>query len=1332
MLDNIQNIDRLDETPFERFTGTFLPQKQLSKVQDGRRNDVAFGDNVRDKVELTVYDLRSRTAVYWEPVQDYKVSREGEVLLPLYKRLRQADLQKNVDYGLRLGFRRKIIHPESLLDGIRRVPREERLDRLRRNLGANIGYKLFVDEISRDRREVRLRPKKVGQPKFDDAFREAFVGFFGQDANLMRYALNFGRGEVYPIVNWTLDQNTYPEFPYSVVVKTANEVSNQREQGDECWADETVFDPTFDKIVVPAEQDEGENLVYLSPPNYNVDRARKQFSETGQKSWDDLLTEDAETTEQLLERFLENRDQVQLNVDYSEFENFAKFSSVEERVLNFQYKYELLFRYTSMIDEKTSADNYNSTPRAQQKVEELRRKRTSLVEGFDGFEQYIYNSPELRSTGDLVDPSSAAYSTFFEELRREAKQYDDQNPDMLRKQVPDFVRGDSRNDDFTLFVDMMGQYFDQFWLYIKHIQYKSDRSEDITDPESLSKDLTKFVAESFGYELYNGFDLQDLYQYAFSSDVDAQFPFADAVANTNEEAGEIIQKQVWRRVLNNIPYVSKAKGTRRSIRALMNTYGIPRIGLTIREFGGGSDTDAPGFYEVEDISHALAFARDGSVTIGWNGFSLLPESFEIRFRTQYQGSQDNVLFSVPGLFEVAAVPVPGKDDRVREIRVELFTGESVSVEADVPVADGEWNHVAFEFDQSDSRARLQVGKLGSIGPYQFAEGSDSEVTWYESEEKQISPAFASGYAANTADVNVGSEFLGDTDLFRVWEDPLDPETFQGHALAPMRYDTDNTDFAKSYSFRDFNTGITRKLQVQLEFTEPKDLTGGAVLENQAPETDYTGQIQASGFPVETERPWQFKRIYRTNYLEPVKSGADVLSSDKIRFQDTFIAGQLSPDEQREIGDFDRQRRDSSKLGVYFDPKSGVNEDIIASIGIQDVNSLLAYPEDRFQSEYDKLEVLNTKYWKKYDEPVDVQSYIQYVEQFNRAFFKQLEEIVPARVNLKKGLLLEPHLLERNKFKQLGVEKEEVSERTEIDALGNTDQTAYYFVESDDVDVTGDIKPDFGYILQDIKEPVDVIQNDRRYFGNKITETRFQTRQSPGLYPDGTYFDPEQAFGVELTVSAAIRQDTGEVFGSVTYSATEDTNDNDLYAVVEPDPNANGYSDEFERRVFVVDQFPAGPIGDKSFVRTYESHVFDRRIPFPAGGLTFVTEIWESTDIFHTTFFQSFGSFNTYFDGSQTNATYGQDSYSSQNAGGEFIFTAIGRIPTPERPYRLYRHYIFNREFRSAKKNQLYEGMVYDSSVEGRPAVELTDVEPERLIVSESDRDRGEGPIVDVE
>jgi hypothetical protein len=164
----------------------------------------------------------------------------------------------------------------------------------------------------------------------------------------------------------------------------------------------------------------------------------------------------------------------------------------------------------------------------------------------------------------------------------------------------------------------------------------------------------------------------------------------------------------------------------------------------------------------------------------------------------------------------------------------------------------------------------------------------------------------------------------------------------------------------------------------------------------------------------------------------------------------------------------------------------------------------------------------------------------------------------------------------------------------------------------------------------------------------------------------------------------------------------------------------------------VDQFPAGPIGDKSFVRTYESHVFDRRIPFPAGGLTFVTEIWESTDIFHTTFFQSFGSFNTYFDGSQTNATYGQDSYSSQNAGGEFIFTAIGRIPTPERPYRLYRHYIFNREFRSAKKNQLYEGMVYDSSVEGRPAVELTDVEPERLIVSESDRDRGEGPIVDVE
>ncbi len=39
-------------------------------------------------------------------------------------------------------------------------------------------------------------------------------------------------------------------------------------------------------------------------------------------------------------------------------------------------------------------------------------------------------------------------------------------------------------------------------------------------------------------------------------------------------------------MLNNLPLFLKNKGTERSIRALLNCYGIPQTILSIREYGG--------------------------------------------------------------------------------------------------------------------------------------------------------------------------------------------------------------------------------------------------------------------------------------------------------------------------------------------------------------------------------------------------------------------------------------------------------------------------------------------------------------------------------------------------------------------------------------------------------------------------------------------------------------------------------------------------------------------------------------------------------------------------
>ena len=50
--------------------------------------------------------------------------------------------------------------------------------------------------------------------------------------------------------------------------------------------------------------------------------------------------------------------------------------------------------------------------------------------------------------------------------------------------------------------------------------------------------------------------------------------------------GKDRQAQIWRRILNNLPYIYKSKGTSRGLKAILSTYGISDSILRVQEFGG--------------------------------------------------------------------------------------------------------------------------------------------------------------------------------------------------------------------------------------------------------------------------------------------------------------------------------------------------------------------------------------------------------------------------------------------------------------------------------------------------------------------------------------------------------------------------------------------------------------------------------------------------------------------------------------------------------------------------------------------------------------------------
>ena len=68
----------------------------------------------------------------------------------------------------------------------------------------------------------------------------------------------------------------------------------------------------------------------------------------------------------------------------------------------------------------------------------------------------------------------------------------------------------------------------------------------------------------------------------------------DSEGNTIEEIpGRERTRLIWRRLLNNLPYIYKTKGTEESIRAVLAAYGIPDHLLLVKEYAGIQASDEP-------------------------------------------------------------------------------------------------------------------------------------------------------------------------------------------------------------------------------------------------------------------------------------------------------------------------------------------------------------------------------------------------------------------------------------------------------------------------------------------------------------------------------------------------------------------------------------------------------------------------------------------------------------------------------------------------------------------------------------------------------------------
>ena len=544
----------------------------------------------------------------------------------------------------------------------------------RRLLGSDITINYYIDEISSDRTEIRLRSTVIPVDTMVSA-SNAFILDREESDYFVDFLLNFGNDTQCIANNIRVDED---DAEPSILIKLYEALPDQFTVKSSCWVVQEISTPQAYNVEFPIPSFEDDDFVFLQGPNYSI----KAVSTTGESSqtfnYNTLIGSNLTSSFNQLENIL-NRKQVDISVDYTDYSNFVHFSSAKTRLENFFYKVGLIQSSSAAISASygsiTGATSGSTV--VSSSVATLTNDIRKIEQNFDGYEYFLYyNSgssvsyPKSTSTPPyaLQLTSSAAVQTWITASALSASNYDEDNPNFLYNAIPEYLRSDPSNAKYELFVDMVAQQYDNSWLYTKDVsnRFNNDNRLDY----GISKDLVADAIKDFGVKLYsNNFNTNDLYTaFLGITPSGSTFPFPYMTGKTpgglvNTPSGfeyvdteisasndivplDDVNKRLYKRIYHNIPYLLKRKGTIGGLRALITSYGIPDTILRISEFGGkDKDNTKDWDYNQNEFNYALHLSRaqNGSnltfisssfvANNAWPNTATSPQSVQFRFKT---------------------------------------------------------------------------------------------------------------------------------------------------------------------------------------------------------------------------------------------------------------------------------------------------------------------------------------------------------------------------------------------------------------------------------------------------------------------------------------------------------------------------------------------------------------------------------------------------------------------------------------------------------------------------------------------------------------------------
>jgi hypothetical protein len=929
-----------------------------------------------------------------------------------------------------------------------------------------------LKDISASRTEIKAITGLSN--KILDPAVSVFISELESSSLFKSFSLNFGQNLMVEGLNVLLNKKSKQ---HEIFIKLSNPLPNTISLSDSFNIVELLSDP-YQTVVNLGDTQPRVSAIQLRGPNFGIEVDLDNSIPSDYKTYNDVLNYSLTSSYQHLLSRLENPEHVSIKYDYIRpvsssledvektyhFENFVHFGSARDRLKNFKYKLELIEIYNSQ------SLNLNNTPGATssskyilENIENINNKKQNILKGFDGYERFLYYEsgayswPKANSTPPFnlraVSSSEAkiwygddkdSYNFYGGQLLS-ASLYDDNNQYSLIKTIPNHILDNPDNNFYSSFTNMVGQHFDQIWTYIKHITEINNTHHT----RGISKDLVYFSLKSLGLETFDQFENTSLIEYILGEGTAGSNVY-DTPANqtliTGSNEGSTpkgdISKEIWKRLYHNAPYLLKTKGTERGLRALMSCYGIPSTILNVKEYGGPTkNLDLDTTYKTFSYDKSGLALKGDSGTGGYfiktdwsssltDALSASAKTVEFRIKPIRTTSQYH-LFGLSGSTanndpHLVLKPYTGNDisasgDRTKFGRLELYIANSVEASSSYfPVYNQDfWNIFIGYESTSGSNSTIKFGAYQSnwLKNTLYYTGSI-----FEQSEAARALTFGDPYSASAAHIGGASfayfggveanpagayntvdtlKYSGSLHEIKYhFGELLSHNTLKKHALEPYMYGG-NT-ISSSY------TNVV--LRLPLGSNDQKDSSSFHPNQNidYIPSSSILSNMSSQGWEETNELH---------HHITPDTVGIS-MTSEKVRIDSGSIDdGILSSKIKSETSTLDRQPQDFEDLGVFFSPTTELNEDIVYTLGGFRLDDYIGSPLPSAQtsSTYEDLGEINHFYFRKTKRRYNYTDYIKQIQYIDHTLFKLIKQWVPAKSNLKTGLLIEPHYLERTKF-----------------------------------------------------------------------------------------------------------------------------------------------------------------------------------------------------------------------------------------------------------------------------------------------------------------------------